>query len=232
MGLYEVPGMTLIPQQMESSCWYASAQMLIQWRQDKTQECLPWLVPPDLDAQCIKIRDVDEGLDNSQILAMARRIGLQPVPPSSPSPDALESWLRTYGPLWVNGKEHITVIAGIDTDKLMVKVYDPWPVGSGVIEWRSLSTWYAMGSEPDSRDTSPEVDAVFLYVPLHIAAKKITATPDMGTIYTVVAGDNLSKISMSFYKDPNQWNKIYLANKKVIGPNPNRILVGQRLVIP
>jgi Papain-like cysteine protease AvrRpt2 len=41
MSRYEVPGMTHIKQNMTMSCWYASAQMLIQWRQDKTQESLP-----------------------------------------------------------------------------------------------------------------------------------------------------------------------------------------------
>jgi LysM repeat protein len=231
MGLYEVPGMTLIAQQMRMACWYASAQMLIQWRQDKTQESLPWLVPPDLDAQCAAIRDADSGVQNSQILAMAGRLGLQSVPPSSPTPEGIESWLRTYGPLWVNGKSHITVIAGIDTDKLMVKVYDPAPVGSGKIEWRSLSTWYATGNSVASRDTGSDVDAVFLYVPLHTFTAA-SAPPSTATIYTVAAGDNLSKISQSVYGTPNQWNKIYLANKKVIGPNPNKLFVGQRLTIP
>ena len=54
---YEVPGMTLIPQQLDWSCWYASAQMLIQWKQDSLQQCLADLVPPDLDAMCRRIRD-------------------------------------------------------------------------------------------------------------------------------------------------------------------------------
>lgn len=231
MGIYEVPGMTLIPQQMSMSCWYASAQMLIQWRQDKTQESLPWLVPPDLDAQCVNIRDGDGGVSNPQILPIASRLGLQPVPPVSPTPEAIESWLRTYGPLWVNGKSHITVIAGIDTDKQIVKVYDPSPVGTGEIEWRSLSAWYALGGAVDSRDTDSDVDAVFLYVPLHTRGGSF-ATPPTGKIYTVVAGDNLSKISQLFYATPNQWNKIYQANKKVIGGNPNKLFVGQRLTIP
>jgi len=88
-----------------------------------------------------------------------------------------------------------------------------------------------MDKDVDSRDTGPDVDAVFLYVPLHTPGAA-TATPPTATIYTVVAGDNLSKISQAFYGSPNQWNKIYLANKKVIGGNPNKISVGQRLTIP
>ncbi|MGD0458522.1 MAG: papain-like cysteine protease family protein [Terriglobia bacterium] len=165
MGNYEVSGMTLIPQQMTRSCWYASAQMLIQWRQDLTKQSLAWLVPPDLDAESAKIRDGNAGILNPQILPMAKRLGLKAVPPMSPTPEALERWLRNYGPLWVNGKTHIVVIAGIKTATLEVKVYDPWPPNQGKIEWRSLATWYAFGTSPSTRDTGADVETVFLYVP-------------------------------------------------------------------
>ena len=163
MGHYEVPGMTLIKQTKTMSCWYASAQMLIQWRQDKAMQSLGWLVPPDLDAQCIKLRDNNGGIQNPQILPMAARIGLKAIPPESPTPEALERWLMLYGPLWVNGKTHIVVIAGIDTATNMVKVYDPDPATP--IQWRSLTDWYAFGTSPSTRDTGADVEAVFLYVP-------------------------------------------------------------------
>ena len=165
MGYYEVPNMTLIPQQMTMSCWYASVQMLIRWRQDQGRQSYKWLVPPDLDAECARIRDSNSGLQNPQIVAMAKRLGLQAVPPMSPTVEALESWLRNYGPLWVNGKRHIVVIAGIDTKKLMVKVYDPWPPNVGKLDWRSLQTWYALGTDASSRDTGNDVETVFLCVP-------------------------------------------------------------------
>ncbi len=166
MGFYEVPGMTLIPQKLTMSCWYASAQMLIQWRQDQVQQSIAGLVPPDLDAQCVAIRDGNSGIQNPQIVPMAKRLGLQAVPPLSPTPETLEKWLQVYGPLWVNGKTHIVVIAGIDTENLMVKVYDPGPVNIGKVEWRSLETWYAFGTSVSSRDTGRDVETVFLYVPL------------------------------------------------------------------
>jgi len=165
MSRYEVPGMTLIPQQMTMSCWYASAQMLINWRQDQAQASLAWLVPPESDEQAAKIRDSNSGIQNPQIVNMAKRLGLAAVPPMSPTPELIQQWLTTYGPLWVNGKTHIVVIAGIDTDKLMVKVYDPAPVNVGKVEWRSLVTWYAMGTSASSRDTGKDVETVFLYVP-------------------------------------------------------------------
>jgi LysM repeat protein len=50
--------------------------------------------------------------------------------------------------------------------------------------------------------------------------------------YVVVKGDFLSKIAKKFYGDAGQWQKIYQANKAVIGPNPDRIFPGQKLVIP
>ena len=163
---YEVPGMTLMPQQDNTACWYASAQMLIHWKMNRLRMCLADLIPPSLDAECRKIRDAGGGIVNSEILAMAKRLGLQAVPPMSPTLDALEDWLRRYGPLWVNGKTHIVVIAGIRN--MSVKVYDPWPPKKGRIDWRSLTTWYVGGVNPDgqpnsSRDTSASVETVFLH---------------------------------------------------------------------
>ncbi|MDH6675721.1 LysM repeat protein [Paenibacillus sp. LBL] len=50
--------------------------------------------------------------------------------------------------------------------------------------------------------------------------------------YTVKSGDSLFKISASVYGKGNDWRKIYDANKKTVGPNPNAIRVGLKLVIP
>lgn len=172
---YEVQGMTLIPQQLNTSCWYASAQMLIQWKCDKYQMSFSDLIPPEYDAISRKIRDDpnDGGLGNGQILPMAKRLGLEAVPPMSPTPGAILDWLRKYGPLWVNGKTHIVVIAGISGD--LVKVYDPWPPKRGKIDWRSLTTWYVGGKHWDtsvdaSRDTDNAVEAVFLHCPSDVPA--------------------------------------------------------------
>ena len=49
--------------------------------------------------------------------------------------------------------------------------------------------------------------------------------------YTVVAGDNLSKIAKRFYGDANKWKQIFEANKDTI-QNPDLIRVGQVLRIP
>ncbi len=160
--MYVVTGMTLIPQKMTMSCWYASAQMLIRWRRETKQMTESSIEDPSEDSVSCQIRDSDTGIQNPQIVAMAKRLGLVPVPPMSPEPDRIEQWLQNYGPLWVNGKSHITVIAGISG--LQVLVYDPSPVNVGQIQWRSLITWYP-GTSVDSRDTGPDVDTVFLRCP-------------------------------------------------------------------
>jgi nucleoid-associated protein YgaU len=50
-------------------------------------------------------------------------------------------------------------------------------------------------------------------------------------IYTVMAGDSLSKISKKLYGDANQWKRIFEANRDQI-KNPDLIHPGQKLKIP
>jgi len=52
------------------------------------------------------------------------------------------------------------------------------------------------------------------------------------TTYTVQSGDTLSVIAQKFYSDANLWQRIYDANRGIIGDNPDRIIPGQNLVIP
>ena len=52
-----------------------------------------------------------------------------------------------------------------------------------------------------------------------------------GQYYTVVSGDTLSKISKQFYGDPNQYPKIFEANKPML-THPDKIYPGQKLRIP
>lgn len=49
--------------------------------------------------------------------------------------------------------------------------------------------------------------------------------------YTVVKGDNLSKISKQFYANPNKYNVIFEANKPML-THPDKIYPGQVLRIP
>ena len=50
-------------------------------------------------------------------------------------------------------------------------------------------------------------------------------------MYTVKSGDTLSKISKEVYGDPNQYNKIFEANKPLLS-DPNKIYPGHVLRIP
>jgi nucleoid-associated protein YgaU len=49
--------------------------------------------------------------------------------------------------------------------------------------------------------------------------------------YTVKSGDNLSKISRQFYGDPNEYMRIFYANRDKLR-DPDKIQVGQELTIP
>lgn len=49
--------------------------------------------------------------------------------------------------------------------------------------------------------------------------------------YTVVRGDNLSKIAKQFYGDPNKYPVIFEANKPML-THPDKIYPGQNLRIP
>lgn len=220
---YTVPGMTLIFQTQRMSCWYASAQMLIQWRRNQMSMTEVGIMDPSEDPIIAQMRNCDHGISNSVIIHLARKLGLEPVPPMSPTESALESWLITYGPLWVNGKTHIVVIAGIQPKEVLV--YDPAPVNWGHVDWRPLSGWYA-GKDVDSPDVGRDVQALFLHCPRLSPAPK--AKPE---IYPVRRGDSLSKIALHYYNDEYLWPFIYAANRSKIS-NPNLIYPGQRLVIP
>lgn len=50
--------------------------------------------------------------------------------------------------------------------------------------------------------------------------------------YIVQPGDWLSKIAEKYYGDPMKYKIIHQANLRIIGPNPDIIKPGQRLVIP
>jgi nucleoid-associated protein YgaU len=50
-------------------------------------------------------------------------------------------------------------------------------------------------------------------------------------VYTVAAGDSLSKIAKQFYGNANEYMKIFEANRDKLN-DPNTIKVGQQLVIP
>ena len=52
-----------------------------------------------------------------------------------------------------------------------------------------------------------------------------------GQTYTVKSGDTLSKISRQFYGDPNEYMRIFYANRDKL-KDPDKIQIGQQLTIP
>lgn len=164
---YEVPGVQLIRQDKDNACWFASAMMLLNWKERfrPSTENMSKMI----DRDTMRLYNDNNGILNPQIIPFAMRLGLIRIPPQSPTINGLLGWLRYYGPLWTNGEKHIVVIAGIKQGhqgNYLVKVYDPWP--HVPIQWRSLSGWYA-GFDPSkrdnaTRDTSEGVEAVFLHV--------------------------------------------------------------------
>lgn len=59
----------------------------------------------------------------------------------------------------------------------------------------------------------------------------VSAPEPESQMYTVVKGDNLSKISKHFYDTPNKYLQIFEANKPMLA-HPDRIYPGQVLRIP
>jgi LysM repeat protein len=57
------------------------------------------------------------------------------------------------------------------------------------------------------------------------------ANTDLYGVYTVKAGDTLSKIAKGYYGDANRYMEIFNANKAVLS-DPDKIKVGQELKIP
>ena len=52
-----------------------------------------------------------------------------------------------------------------------------------------------------------------------------------GQVYEVKSGDNLSKISKQFYGDPNEYMRIFYANRDTLR-DPDQLKAGQKLTIP
>ncbi len=67
--------------------------------------------------------------------------------------------------------------------------------------------------------------------PVESAPSVAPAPGTQDRTYTVVSGDNLSKIAKHFYGNANDWPKIFDANRDQLS-NPDKINVGQVLRIP
>jgi hypothetical protein len=162
---YQVPNVPLIAQTKTWACWYASAQMLIEWKRDRSRATLKDNPDPSDIPETVRMHAANNGLAYSDVLKLAKLLGLKAVPPMSLSLFDIASLLQQYGPLWTHGTSHVIVLAGVNEGLDRVLVHDPAPMNVGRKEWRSYSTWFIYGGAPDSQATDAGVAASFLYIP-------------------------------------------------------------------
>jgi ABC-type bacteriocin/lantibiotic exporter with double-glycine peptidase domain len=139
---YTEPNVPLIPQDLSMACWYACAQMLIQWRQGYTLSCeIAHPDPSELPGQ-VALYKANNGLTLDQMMSFAKELGLETVPPMTPTQPLVEQWVRSYGPVWAAGKKinaagqeygHAFVIVGVKGNQLYI--HDPEPVKVGGARW-------------------------------------------------------------------------------------------------
>jgi len=158
--------MELIPQDQTMSCWFASGQMLISWRQRTQQQCEAGHPDPALVEKWSKLYDDNPGITNDEIQSFADDLGLAMVGRMTPSPDYVEKLLREHDPLWVNGNGHITVIAGIRSsdDGYDVLVFDPAKADEPGGAWHDFNEEYGLPEDPKSLDASEKSQTSMLYL--------------------------------------------------------------------
>jgi len=90
----------------------------------------------------------------------------------------------------------------------------------------STGSQAATPTAPQTATIAPETKAP------ETATADSTAKPQQShQIYTVVAGDTLTKIATKFYGNAESWEPIYQANRDSLS-SPSSLRVGQTLVIP
>lgn len=87
---------------------------------------------------------------------------------------------------------------------------------------------YAMG---DTYSQPPPAAKDYGYQPTAGGAYDPAASAGGSRYHTVQKKDTLYSLARQYYGDAKRWRDIYEANRAEIG-DPNRIKVGQRLVIP
>lgn len=171
---YQISGIRLIPQDRDNACWYASAQMVVQWRRNSTLMTEAGLLDPSEEPESVRLHRANNVIPWVQIRRFAQDIGLRPLPLMTPTEETLESWMRSYGPIWTDGVPvsesgavvgtgHVVVIAGIDRDvrPSRILIYDPWPPNHGNKSWRPISHLAGILSDSANRGR----DTFFLRCP-------------------------------------------------------------------
>ena len=87
----------------------------------------------------------------------------------------------------------------------------------------------SMGSDTASADTG---GSEVLANPETTAAPVADPSSARPVKYVVRSGDSLSRIARNIYGDSSKWLVIYNANRRVIGPNYDKLEVGMELEMP
>lgn len=164
--------MTLIPQDSTNACWYASALMVWNWKQEHDQACSG--PGPDDIPDFVKIHKANGVIPWVRIREFGKAMGMTPAPLVSPSEELLRSWLMVHGPLWtdgvpvdangnVSGSGHVVVIAGLrgTGNDAEILIYDPWPPNQGGVNWRPMTHLSGILSDGNN----PNRNAFILYYP-------------------------------------------------------------------
>jgi hypothetical protein len=100
-------------------------------------------------------------------------------------------------------------------------------------EWRVINTaksdYFGECPEPDFSETVPTNGGVRTGQSGPVGS---IGGSGNGSTYTVASGDSLSLISGRVWGDVLLWPILYDANRKVVGPDPNKIFPGQKLTVP
>jgi Papain-like cysteine protease AvrRpt2 len=161
---YEIHNLHLIPQDQNMSCWYASAMMLIRWRQRNGTLFEPPMPTqfPEFQAHLV----ANNGLPQGEMVQLAQRLGLRVLPRLSrlPNPIELQTLLMMNGPLWTNGvvlsvtaagaitpANHVVVIGGVDDVTSQILILNPWPVGRGDRSWHPYNRVGQIAAERNHR---------------------------------------------------------------------------------
>jgi hypothetical protein len=147
-----------------------------------------------------------------------------------------------YTPYWVQWfKEHNRWGR---SPKVGAFVFFDWNGGGqpdhvGVVEsWKSNGLMYTIEGNHGDRVVRVLRDMKYVLgfgYPDYPAAPdddKPVPVKDKPKTHTVKSGETLASISRDVYGTSNKWNEIYKKNRKVIGPDPDLIKPGQKLVIP
>jgi len=141
---YVVQNVPLVAQTRSMACWYASGQMLVQWRRNRCQQTIMGEPEPSEVSWAGQREAANNGLSLGEMVYYAGLLGMRAIPPMTPTMGAIEGWLRCYGPIWTAGLKvtaaspggygHVVVIVGVTSGQLLI--HDPEPVNVGTRAWR------------------------------------------------------------------------------------------------